>query len=64
MIVQNRKPDRFFNVVQQKRLTELMQLREQRQLSFQEENELESLVAAELDGARQRAETLLADINR
>ena len=64
VIVQNRKPDRFFNMAQQKRLSQLMQLREQGQLSLQEENELEGLVKAELEGAQHRAETLLVDLNR
>ncbi|MDQ3747673.1 MAG: hypothetical protein M3367_01470 [Acidobacteriota bacterium] len=64
VIVQNYKADRFFNVAQQKRLTELMQLRGQRRLSGAEETELEDLVEAELGGARQRAETLSDDLTK
>jgi hypothetical protein len=56
VIVQNYKPDRFFNAAQQERLTELMQLREAVDLSPEEESELEGLVEAELDGARLRVE--------
>lgn len=63
VIVQNRKADRFFTASQQTRLTELMQRRRAGNLSSEEENELESLVEAELDGARQRAETLLSGLN-
>ncbi len=62
VIVQNQKADRFFTRSQQMRLTELLQLRAQNSLSLTEETELESLVEAELDGARHRAETLLADL--
>ena len=62
VIVQNFKADKFFNAAQQERLTELMQLRKERSLSSEEESELESLVTAELDGARQRAETVLSGL--
>jgi hypothetical protein len=51
-----RKADEFFNAAQQERLTELMRLRRERTLSSEEGQELESLVEAELDGARLRAE--------
>ena len=56
VIVQEFKPDEFFNAAQQARLTELMRLREARALSEDEERELEGLVESELDGARRRAE--------
>ena len=59
VIVQNHKADQFFNAAQQERLTALMQLRKTGNLSPEEESELESLVEAELDGARRRAEALL-----
>lgn len=59
VIVQNHKPDTFFNAAEQARLTELMRLRAAGSLSPAERQELESLVAAELDGARRRAATLL-----
>jgi len=62
IIVQNRKADRFFNAKQQTRLTELMQQREVRTLSPEEEGELENLVEAELSGARERAEALLCQL--
>ncbi len=58
VIVQNHKADEFFNHAQQKRLTGLMQLRKAGNLSIEEANELESLVEAELDGARRRAALL------
>lgn len=59
VIVQNYKPDQFFNAAQQERLTELMQLHKADKLSPEEENELESLVEAELNGAQQRVEQKL-----
>jgi hypothetical protein len=59
VIIQNRRSDKFFNAAQQKRLTSLMEKREARTLSAAEETELENLVEAELNGARQRAEELL-----
>lgn len=58
VIVQNHKADEFFNGAQQARLTELMQLRQAGNLSTGEANELESLIADKLDGARQRAASL------
>ncbi len=63
VIVQNHKADRFFNTTQQARLIELMQQRECGKLSPEEEGELESLIEAELDGARERTETLLRQLN-
>lgn len=60
VIVQNHKADQFFSAAQQQRLTELMQFRKTGNLSMEEEHELESLIEAELDGARRRAEVLLA----
>jgi len=62
VIVQNRKADEFFNAAQQARLTELMQQREVRTLSPEDEGELESLIEAELTGARERAEALLRQL--
>jgi hypothetical protein len=62
IIVQNRKADKFFNAAQQERLTELMQLQRDGILSMPEKGELESLVEAELDGARQRATALQAEL--
>lgn len=62
VIVQNRKADRFFNATQQARLTKLTQQREDGKLSPDEARELESLIEAELDGARERAETMLREL--
>ena len=56
IIVQNHKADGLFNAAQRERLTELMKFRQSRTLSPEEEQELESLIEAELDGARLRAE--------
>ncbi len=62
VIVQNRKADRFFNATQQARLTELMQQREGGTLSPDEAGELDSLIEAELNGTRERAEALLREL--
>jgi hypothetical protein len=59
IIVQNRKADEFFNTAQQRRLAALMQQRRAGNLSTAHESELETLIEAELDGARRRAEALL-----
>jgi uncharacterized protein (DUF1810 family) len=64
VIVQNRKADEFFNAAQQERLAALMLLRQAGNLSTEEESELETLIQAELDGARQRAEALLNKLKR
>src|SRR5437868_6525023 len=58
VIVQNHKADEFFNAVQQARLTELMRCRETGTLAPEEAQELANLIAAELDGARRRAQAL------
>lgn len=63
VIVQQRKADEFFSQAQQKRLTELIERRRAGNLSPAETDELERLVAAELDGARRRA-ARLADLQR
>lgn len=62
VIVQNRRADRYFTASQQERLTELMQRHKAGSLSAEEKNELESLIEAELKGARQRAETILSGL--
>lgn len=59
VIVQNQKADEFFTAAQQQRLAVLARLREGGNLSVVEDKELESLIKAELDGARRRAEALL-----
>lgn len=64
VIVQNHKADQFFNAAQQERLTQLMQLRKDGNLSPEEESELESLVEAELNDAQRRAETLLNELKQ
>jgi hypothetical protein len=63
LIVQNQRSDKFFGQDQKKRLVELMEKRRSQTLSSKEKVELENLVAAELNGARQRAEALLGGIN-
>lgn len=62
VIVQNRKADRFFSAAQRARLAALMSRREAGTNSPEEEEELEGLVEAELDGARRRAEALLNEL--
>lgn len=62
VIVQNRRADRFFSATQQQRLAQLMHLRAAGKLSAEEEQELGSLVEAELDGARLRAEELTNEL--
>lgn len=62
VIVQNRKADRFFNATQQARLNELIGRREVGMLSPAEGRELEELVEAEINGARERAAALLSQI--
>jgi hypothetical protein len=62
VIIQNRRSDKFFNASQQKRLTALMEKRKTDALSVTEETELENLIEAELNGARQRAKELLHEL--
>lgn len=62
IVIQNRRADRFFNASQQNRLTELMTKRQTQSLSATEETELENLVEAELEGAKQRAEEMLGGL--
>lgn len=62
VIIQNRRSDKFFNASQQNRLTSLMEKRKTGTLSAAEEAELEKLVEAELNCARQRAEELLHEL--
>ena len=62
VIVQNRKADRFFDAAQQARLSELLKRRAAGTLSGEDAGELEGLVEAELDGARERAEALLGQL--
>ena len=67
VIVQNRRPDRFFSAMQQKRLNELMDLwRVARDrgdnLSKEEQAELEALVEAELQASATRAATLVDEL--
>ncbi len=67
VIVQNRRPDRFFSTVQQKRLSELMELwriaRDKGDyLSKKEQAELEALVEAELLASAKRAASLADEI--
>ncbi len=62
IIVQNRKADEFFNAAQQTRLVELLRRRKTGTLAPGETQELETLIEAELNGARQRAAALLAEL--
>lgn len=57
VIVQDFKPDKFFNAAQQQRLAELMRLRKAGNLTPEEKQELENLIEAELNGARERAKS-------
>ncbi|HEX8072910.1 MAG TPA: hypothetical protein VF546_23395 [Pyrinomonadaceae bacterium] len=59
VIVQNQKPDQFFNAAQQERLAELTRLRAAGGLTAAEEQELAGLIEAEINGARERAEALI-----
>lgn len=68
VIVQHWSGDDFFTVQQQRRLAELMtQWRkardEGRELSSDEQTELESLIEAETKGSGQRAEAALQELN-
>jgi predicted Zn-dependent protease with MMP-like domain len=60
--VQNRKADPFFDAARQARLTELIGRRDGGALAPEEAGELESLIEAELDGARDRADALLREL--
>lgn len=62
IVIPKPKADQFFDAAQQQRLTELMQLRNQGALPAEDERELESLVEAELRGAKLRAGSLLNDL--
>lgn len=58
VVIQSSEADEFFDAAQQQRLGELLEQRKTRSLAADEERELESLVEAELHGARARAEAL------
>ncbi len=62
LIIQSQRPDRFFSLDQKNRLVKLMEKRQSQILTKEEETELEDLVEAELNGARQRAEELLGGL--
>ncbi len=62
LIIQSQRPDRFFSLDQKNRLVELMEKCQSQILTKEEETELEDLVEAELNGARQRAEELLGGL--
>jgi hypothetical protein len=69
VVIQNLRPDRFFTVAQHERLEELMsRWRTARDcegsLAEDEQAELQSLVDAEMDAARRRAEETLREIQR
>ena len=67
VVVRHWRPDRFFTAAQQQRLAELMQrwrtARDTQQpLAPADQAELDALVAAELEAARQRAAALLHEL--
>jgi hypothetical protein len=69
VVIQNLRPDAFFTAAQQQRLEELMsrwRIARDRgdSLAAEEQVELESLVDAELDAARRRAEATVRQIER
>ena len=69
VIVQSRRPDRFFTAAQQQRLAALMErwrtVRDQgHTLSMDEQTELEALIEAELHAAAARAATLADALGR
>lgn len=69
VVVQPMQPDRFFTAEQRNRLQELMgKWRTARDtggtLVNEEQAELEALVAAQLEGAAQRAEAMLAGVSK
>jgi hypothetical protein len=62
LVIQSQRSDRFFSSIQKKRLVELMEKCQSQILTTEEKTELEDLVEAELNGARQRAEELLGGL--
>ncbi|MGC2238679.1 MAG: hypothetical protein WA584_21170 [Pyrinomonadaceae bacterium] len=62
LVIQKQRADKFFGAGAQKRLIELMAKKENQTLSSEEITELESLIEAELNGARQRAEELIGGL--
>ena len=69
VIVQNHRPDQFFTVEQQRRLSELMgRWRAARDggtsLPASEQAELDALIDAEVQASGRRAATLLADLGK
>ena len=69
VVVQNHRPDQFFNAQQQRRLDELMlhwrAARETgKQLSSSEQVELNALVDAEVQASGARAAAALADLEK
>ncbi len=49
LVIQKQRPDKFFGVKEQNRLSELMSRKESQTLSTEEKSELEKLVEAELN---------------
>ncbi|MGG6238838.1 hypothetical protein ACQ4N7_09370 [Nodosilinea sp. AN01ver1] len=69
LLIQSVGPDRFFGAAQQQRLAELMELWHSANdqgltLAYDLQNELDSLVAAELRAATARSAEMLSQINR
>ena len=69
IIVQNQRPDCFFNAIQQQRLAELMEhwrlARDKGDvLSAEEQSELEALVETELRASADRTDALLNELKK
>lgn len=69
ILIQDFRPDEFFTEAQQKRLSELMEkwrnARDKGEtISFEEQAELEKLIAAELEGSARRTEKLADQLGR
>lgn len=62
LIIQTQKADAFFTAEQQTRMSDLMKMRQENNLSEVEAKELEDLIEAELKGATKRAEMLLNEL--
>ncbi|HEX9973600.1 MAG TPA: hypothetical protein VGD14_16125 [bacterium] len=69
IIIQSRRPDHFFNAVQQKRLAELMEYWRTAQdkgeiLPIEKQTELETLVETELRASANRTAKLASELGR
>jgi len=67
IVVQNMRPDEFFNAAQQQRLAELLTKRRSaldagREMDPPDKVELEALIDAELEGATRRAAAMVSEL--